>query len=126
MNDRTLTSKEKICTADIEACRAWVIQSRTSIFGSHQIISMLDELLGHRPAPETEARVNPFDAAAILADPRARRISMSFEDQAQYDAALVFLDIQTRPLYRCADESCPGNHLSAASVCKPKADGDPR
>jgi hypothetical protein len=83
-----------------------------------------------RRTHETKARVNPFDAAAILADSRARRISMSFETQAQYEAALLFLgmgDIQTRPLYRCADESCPGHHLSAASVCKPsQANGDPR
>lgn len=32
-------------------------------------------------------------------------------------------DIQTRPLYRCPDESCPGNHLSPGSVCKPSNGG---
>lgn len=43
-----LCSKERVQTADIEACHAWLIQSRTSIFGSHQIIAMLNELLERR------------------------------------------------------------------------------
>jgi predicted amidophosphoribosyltransferase len=39
------------------------------------------------------AASSPFDHAAILGAPRERRISMSFETQEQYEAALVFLDM---------------------------------
>jgi hypothetical protein len=39
--------------------------------------------------------------------------------------ALTANDIQARPLYRCDDEQCPGNHLSPGSVCKAQnGDGD--
>jgi hypothetical protein len=44
-----------------------------------------------------EPKATPFDAAAILAAPRERRISMSFETQEQYEAAVAFLDMGDTP-----------------------------
>lgn len=55
---------------------------------------------GSPAAPETaapETSSNPFDRAAIMGDPGNRRISMSFENQEHYEAALVFLDMADSP-----------------------------
>lgn len=48
-------------------------------------------------SPFETTAVDPFDHAAIMADPGNRRISMRFETQEQYEAALTFLDMADGP-----------------------------
>lgn len=54
-------------------------------------------LCGVERLPHETTTVNPFDHAAIMGDPGNRRISMSFEKQEQYEAALAFLDMGDSP-----------------------------
>lgn len=42
------TSKQRVQTADIEACYAWLIQSGNPLAASHQMAAMLHELLERR------------------------------------------------------------------------------
>ncbi len=89
---------------EIRRLRAEVAQAR----------ALLEPLSEHDPAirkwlrtvdlpPAQETRANPFDSAAIVGAPGHRRISMSFETQEQYEAALVFLDMADQPALKAND-----------------------
>ncbi len=57
-----------------------------------------------RKGPDGSPYDNPFDCAAIMGSPHERRISMRFETQEQYEAALVFLDMADPPQKACDQE----------------------
>lgn len=68
----------------------------------------------------------PFDAAAILADPHARRISMSFQTQAQYEAALIAVDMADTPPERSEDPVWFSKQQmrEVARICNPSITDD--
>ncbi len=68
-----------------------LFQRGVSYYG--EMLSVIEDAveIGYR------AGSGPFDCAAILGAPRERRISMSFQTQEQYEAALVFLDMADAP-----------------------------
>jgi hypothetical protein len=69
------------------------------------------------PGDAAEPSVSPFDRAAILGAPRERRISMSFETQEQYEAALVFLDMADPPeSLRGPQGECPTGDYEQAGT----------
>lgn len=86
------------------------------------IVSALSELAAYRRhvqgfTPETSP--NPFDHAAIMGDPGHRRISMSFEKQEHYEAALVFLDMADSPVETTDQSRTVGEHQSGVALRSP-------
>lgn len=64
-------SKQRVQTADIEACFAWLVQSGNPLAASHQMASMVHELLERRRADET--RVSTAAVLKILQSYRCQR-----------------------------------------------------
>jgi hypothetical protein len=83
-----------------------------------QVTCISHELLREASAslPVETTTVNPFDHAAIMGIPEQRRITMSFEKQEQYEAALVFLDMNDSPVEptprHSRDCACTSCHYS--------------
>lgn len=91
--------------------------------GGDALKSLLDEIeacWAERKPPVETTTVNPFYHAAIMGNPGNRRISMSFEKQEQYEAAIAFLDMDDSPeepkadycekhgVHRAFSGGCPG------------------
>jgi hypothetical protein len=69
----------------------------------------------HAPSmtPLEVMAAHPFDHAAIMGNPDERRITMRFESQEQYEAALVFLDMADS-----ADDPTLNNIAVKCSQCQ--------